>query len=293
MMGIDDFDNVRTVRSIQRLNVYRGTSPATQNRLETNTETSSSSRVVKTEKAFFEKEETRYQSRIRELEDSLDFERDHRVRVEKLLAETQFQYDQLSDRLEEQGGQTSAQIEISKKRESELSKLRKDLEIVNIAHEGAEQSLRKRHNQAIADLTDQLEHMSKTKNRVEKEKHQLIIEIDGLQGSLDSLTKAKTSAENRADALAGSCDRLKGQVDDLTRQVNDLSGLKARLTQENFDLQHQVQELDSNNAALAKAKAQLQASNDDLKRNLDDESRQRQNLQVQVQGLQVDFDSLN
>ena len=64
-------------------------------------------------------------------------------------------------------------------------------------------------------------------------------------------------------------------------------GLKARLTQENFELQRQIQDLDSSNATLAKAKSSLQAQLDDAKSRLDEESRLRNQLTVQITNLQV------
>jgi len=43
--------------------------------------------------------------------------------------------EQLGERLDEAGGTTSAQIELNKKREAEVEKLRKDLEEANIQQE--------------------------------------------------------------------------------------------------------------------------------------------------------------
>lgn len=43
--------------------------------------------------------------------------------------------EELGDRLDEAGGATQAQMELNKKREAELSKLRRDLEEAAISHE--------------------------------------------------------------------------------------------------------------------------------------------------------------
>ena len=59
------------------------------------------------------------------------------------------------------------------------------------------------------------------------------------------------------------------------------------MTQENFELQRQIQDLDSSNATLAKAKSSLQAQLDDAKSRLDEESRLRNQLTVQITNLQV------
>lgn len=46
--------------------------------------------------------------------------------------------EELGDRLDEAGGATQAQMELNKKREAELSKLRRDLEEAAISHEVSE-----------------------------------------------------------------------------------------------------------------------------------------------------------
>ena len=58
-----------------------------------------------------------------------------------------------------------SQIELNKKRESEINKLRKDLDVVNATFEASESSLRKRHTDAVNDLSDQVDYLTKNKNR--------------------------------------------------------------------------------------------------------------------------------
>ena len=55
----------------------------------------------------------------------------------------------MNDRLEEAGGATSTQVEMNKKRESELQKLRRDLEEANLQHEATAAQLRKKHQDAV------------------------------------------------------------------------------------------------------------------------------------------------
>lgn len=62
----------------------------------------------------------------------------------------------MSERLDEAGGATAAQIEVNKKREAELSKLRRDLEENNLNHETQLGALRKKHSDAVAELSDQV-----------------------------------------------------------------------------------------------------------------------------------------
>ncbi len=71
--------------------------------------------------------------------------------------------EELAERLEESGGATAAQVELNKKREAELAKLRRDLEEAGMNHENQLGALRKKHNDAVAELGDQLDQLAKQK----------------------------------------------------------------------------------------------------------------------------------
>lgn len=55
------------------------------------------------------------------------------------------------------------QSEATRRREQELIKIKKDFEILSVQHESSEASLRKRHQEAINELTDQVDQLSKYK----------------------------------------------------------------------------------------------------------------------------------
>ena len=97
----------------------------------------------------------------------------------------QLELEELGDRLDEAGGATQAQMELNKKREAELASLRRDLEDAAINSENAMAALRKKHNDAVAELSDQLDTVQKMRAKLEKEKAALQREVDELQQSLD------------------------------------------------------------------------------------------------------------
>lgn len=57
------------------------------------------------------------------------------------------------------------QLEINKKRDAELAKLRKLLEDVHLESEETAHMLRKKHQEAVVDLQDQLELLAKAKSK--------------------------------------------------------------------------------------------------------------------------------
>jgi len=54
-------------------------------------------------------------------------------------------------------------MELNKKREAEVQKLRKDLEEAAIQQEATMMSLRKKHQDAIGEMSDQIEQLNKLK----------------------------------------------------------------------------------------------------------------------------------
>ena len=73
--------------------------------------------------------------------------------------------EELGERLDEAGGATAAQMDLNKKRENEIQKLRRDLEEQQLASEANIASLRKKQQDVSNDLSDQLENMSKVKGK--------------------------------------------------------------------------------------------------------------------------------
>merc|ERR1712045_719304 len=75
------------------------------------------------------------QSRVEELEEELEAERQARAKAERQRSDLARELESLGERLNEAGGATSAQVELNKKRDCEINKLRKDLEEAKIQQE--------------------------------------------------------------------------------------------------------------------------------------------------------------
>merc|ERR1711892_1529179 len=90
----------------------------------------------------YSKQVKELQSRFDELDEEVAVERPNRAKAEKNRSLLSRDLEDLGPRLEEAGSSTSTQIELNKKRESELAKLKGDLDEANIAHEGTLAALR-------------------------------------------------------------------------------------------------------------------------------------------------------
>merc|ERR1711974_46605 len=89
------------------------------------------------------------QGRVEELEEELEAERQARAKAERQRSDLAKEMGSLGERLDEAGGATTAQMELNKKREAEVQKLRKDLEEANIQNESVLVNLKKKHQDAI------------------------------------------------------------------------------------------------------------------------------------------------
>merc|ERR1711970_916198 len=169
------------------------------------------------------------QSRLEELEEEAEHERQARAKAEKGKAALVKEMGDLADRLDEAGGATAAQIELNKKREAELGKIRRDLEESNIQHEAALASLRKKHNDAVAEMSEQIDHLNKMKARAEKEKQAYSSELNDARSIADMLTNDKAAAEKMNKQIMGQLNELQAKLDEANRTLNDFDATKKKL----------------------------------------------------------------
>ncbi|XP_062706912.1 myosin heavy chain, muscle isoform X3 [Aedes albopictus] len=232
------------------------------------------------------------QGRIEELEEEVEAERQARAKAEKQRADLARELEELGERLEEAGGATSAQIELNKKREAELAKLRRDLEESNIQHEGTLANLRKKHNDAVAEMAEQVDQLNKLKTKAEKERSQYYAEMNDARLSLDHMANEKAAQEKVAKQLQHTLNEVQGKLDETNRTLNDFDSAKKKLSIENSDLLRQLEDAESQVSQLSKIKISLTQQLEDTKRLADEESRERATLLGKFRNLEHDLDSL-
>merc|ERR1712079_365689 len=116
-------------------------------------------------------------ARIEELEEELNVERGNRAKAEKSRTMLKKDIEDISSRLEEAGSNTATQVELNKKREGELARLKAELEELNIAQEGTLAALRMKHNNTMADLGEQIDSLNGSKVKSEKDKAGLELDL--------------------------------------------------------------------------------------------------------------------
>lgn len=95
----------------------------------------------------------------------MDAEKQARAKAEKQRADLARDVEVLSERVEQADGTISSLREMNKKREAEMTKLRRDLEEMSVQHEQTLNHLRKKHSDMVAELGEQVDVLGKMKSK--------------------------------------------------------------------------------------------------------------------------------
>uniref|UniRef100_A0A3Q2QF55 Slow myosin heavy chain 1 n=1 Tax=Fundulus heteroclitus TaxID=8078 RepID=A0A3Q2QF55_FUNHE len=232
------------------------------------------------------------QARIEELEEELEAERASRAKVEKQRADLARELEEISERLEEAGGATTAQIEMNKKREAEFQKMRRELEEATLQHEATTATLRKKNADTVADLGEQIDNLQRVKQKLEKEKSELRLELDDVISNMEQIAKVKTNLEKMCRTLEDQVSEYRTKSEEGQRTISDLSMQKAKLQTENGELIRQMEEKDSLVSQLTRGKLSYTQQVEDLKRQLEEEVKAKNALAHAVQSARHDCDLL-
>ncbi|CAM9118737.1 unnamed protein product [Bubo scandiacus] len=232
------------------------------------------------------------QARIEELEEEIEAERTSRAKAEKHRADLSRELEEISERLEEAGGATAAQIEMNKKREAEFQKMRRDLEEATLQHEATAAALRKKHADSTAELGEQIDNLQRVKQKLEKEKSELKMEIDDLASNMESVSKAKANLEKMCRTLEDQLSEIKTKEEQNQRMINDLNTQRARLQTESGEYSRQVEEKDALISQLSRGKQGFTQQIEELKRHLEEEIKAKNALAHALQSARHDCDLL-
>ncbi|KAM6049724.1 myosin-1B [Theristicus caerulescens] len=232
------------------------------------------------------------QARTEELEEEIEAERASRAKAEKHRADLLRELEEISERLEEAGGATAAQIEMNKKREAEFQKMRRDLEEATLQHEATAAALRKKHADSTAELGEQIDNLQRVKQKLEKEKSELKMEIDDLASNMESVSKAKANLEKMCRSLEDQLSEIKTKEEEQQRTINDISAQRARLQTESGEYSRQVEEKDALISQLSRGKQAFTQQIEELKRHLEEEIKAKNALAHALQSARHDCDLL-
>merc|ERR1712088_563921 len=203
------------------------------------------------------------------MEEELEAERQARAKAERQRSDLAREIDSLGERLDEASGATTAQVELNKKREAEVNKLRKDVEEANIQQESI---------------------LGKLKSKIEKDKVMIMNEIADARAATDEVMRAQASADKSNKGMLDALNAINNKVDASNLTLGDYASSKNKIACENSDLLRIVGDLDNNLNILAKQKAAIAAQLNDVKALCDNEARERGLLLGRFRNLEHELD---
>merc|ERR1711902_424110 len=151
----------------------------------------------------------------------------------------------IGSRLEEADSNTATQVELNKKREGELARLKAELEELNIAQEGTLAALRMKHNNTMSDLGEQIDSLNASKVKSEKDKAGLELDLRDARLDLEDAVKGKAELDKQGKLLQAAIVDSNTRLDEMARALNEAESAKKRLQVENQDLNRQIEELEN------------------------------------------------
>merc|ERR1719402_988747 len=238
----------------------------------------------------YQKQIKELQARLEEVDEELQIERSHRAKAEKSRSILKKDIEDIAARLEEAGANTSTQVELNKKREAELARIKAELDELNISHEGLLAGMRMKHNNTMGDLGEQIDGLNGAKVKAEKDKAGLERDLADARANLEDGVKSKAELDRTGKLLQGSIVDNNQKLDESARALNEADSSKKRLQVENQELNRQIEELENAIANMNKTKISLTTQLEDTKRLADSESKDRAALLTKYKGGVTDLE---
>merc|ERR1719154_590661 len=231
-------------------------------------------------------------ARLEELDEELCVERGNRAKAEKSRTMLKKDIEDIASRLEEAGSNTATQVELNKKREAELGRIKAELEELNISQEGTLAALRMKHNNTMGDLGEQIDTLNANKVKSEKDKAGLELDLRDARCDLEDAVKGKAELDKTGKLLQGSIVDANTRLDEMARALNEAESTKKRLQVENQDLNRQIEELEAAIANMNKGKISVTTQLEDTKALADAENKDRSSLLIKYKMFATDLENL-
>merc|ERR1719431_2323570 len=178
------------------------------------------------------------------------------------------------------------------KREAEMAKLRKRLVDVHSESEQQIHTLRTKHQTSMIELQEQIERMSREKEKVVKEKSVMKTEISELYAQIEILQSEKISIKKVVEKLEITVNEYHIKIEDLNRNVADMTASKQKLQMEAQDSNKKMNEFKLAIEHAGMDKNKFAAQLDELRRAADNETRARNAAETKISTLERNIKTL-
>merc|ERR1719431_2047539 len=234
----------------------------------------------------------RFEEQIRVLQEDLESEMSLRRKVEHEKQSLQMQIISLSERLTEAESGSESQLEINRKREAEMAKLRKLLEDVHTESEQQIHTLRTKHQTSMMELQEQIERMSRDKEKVVKEKGVMKTEISELYAQIEILQSEKISIKKVVEKLEITVNEYNIKIEGLNKNCQDMNSSKQKLQMEATEANKKLNDMKLAIEHAGMDKNKFATPMEELRRAADNETRNRNAAETKITSLERNIKAL-
>ena len=170
---------------------------------------------------------------------------------------------------------------------TELLKLKQELDDSTLRHETNLASVRQKHNAIIADLGDQIDSLNKGKAKMEQHKNSLLMDLNQSRHTLEELNSEKSMLEKNNKMMQNELLESSNRLEDIYQNLNDGDIAKKRLGTEREDLEKQIAEGEKAMKHLSLMKTSLANQLEDMKQLAEAETRDKASLVAKFKVGQV------
>uniref|UniRef100_A0A8C5NX37 Myosin, heavy chain 15 n=1 Tax=Jaculus jaculus TaxID=51337 RepID=A0A8C5NX37_JACJA len=247
---------------------------------------------VETEKSLvgqLQKMVQELQTHIRHLKEELETEKTTRAKVEREKAVLTRDLEDLNERLEESGGSSLAQLEITKNQEERFQKLRRVMEEATLHFEATSASSIKRYADSLAELEGQVENLRQVKQTLEQDKGDLQLQVNDLQMHVEQMSRAKVGAEKLCSLYERRLSEANTKLDEVTQLANDLTVQQTKLQREGGELLNRLEEKEALISQLSREKKNFTLQIEELRMQLEEETRSQSVLAHALRSAKHDY----
>jgi len=192
---------------------------------------------------------------------------------------------EIKERMEIAEASSLAQAEQLKRKESEIVRLKRQIDELQKEQAQVIGDMRKKHQETLDDFGEQLEQMQKAKTKVDREKTKVQQEMDELTTELDIAVKGRNTYECDVRTLQGVVSELKLKLEQQQNEFNNERKNRSTQHEEVLSLNSKISSLENRCEELTFTKMTLEKECLEMKINIDDSSKDRTNLTTYVSDL--------
>merc|ERR1711963_870601 len=145
---------------------------------------------------------------------------------------------------------------------------------------------------AIQEMTEQIDQLSKMKSKIDKDKSKITNEINDARAACDEITRAKASSEKSNKHLVNQLNDLNKKLEESNMTLGDYEAMKRKIAAENGDLLRVAGDINNNLMMIQKVKASLTANLEEAKSVADNEARERGLLLGKYKNMEFELDGV-